>query len=80
MTLAMRWLSRPDGCHYLSLQQRSSYGATRKAAARTKDALRTTIGEVLDSVPTEERQSPLSNCGYELIPEQLAAILRQIEI
>ena len=37
----------------------------RKAAARTKEALWTTIGELLDSFPAEECQNYLTNCGYE---------------
>jgi transposase len=37
----------------------------RKAAVRTKDALWTTIGELLDRFPAEECQNYLSNCGYE---------------
>jgi transposase len=37
----------------------------RKAAGRTKEALWTTIGELLDSFPAEECQNYLSNCGYE---------------
>jgi transposase len=37
----------------------------RKAATRTKEALWTTIGELLDSFPAEECQNYLSNCGYE---------------
>jgi transposase len=37
----------------------------RKAAVRTKDALWSTIGQVLDSFPAEECQNYLTNCGYE---------------
>ncbi len=37
----------------------------RKAAARTKEVLWTTIGELLDRFPAEECQNYLSNCGYE---------------
>jgi transposase len=37
----------------------------RNAAARTKDALWTTIGELLDHFPADECQNYLSNCGYE---------------
>jgi transposase len=37
----------------------------RKAAVRTKEALWTTIGELLDRFPAEECQNYLSNCGYE---------------
>ena len=36
----------------------------RKAADHTKEALRTTIGELLDNFPANERQNHLSNCGY----------------
>jgi transposase len=37
----------------------------RKAAARTKEALWTTIGELLDSFPAQECQNYLTNSGYE---------------
>ena len=37
----------------------------RKAAARTKEVLWTTIGELLDRFPAEECRNYLSNCGYE---------------
>jgi transposase len=37
----------------------------RKAAARTKEALWTAIGELLDRFPAEECQNYLRNCGYE---------------
>jgi transposase len=37
----------------------------RKAAARTKEALWTTIGELLDCFPAEECRNYLSNRGYE---------------
>ena len=37
----------------------------RKAAARTKEVLWTTIGELLACFPAEECQNYLSNCGYE---------------
>lgn len=37
----------------------------RKAAARTKEALWTTIAELLDHFSVEECQNYLSNCGYE---------------
>ena len=37
----------------------------RKAAARTKEVLWTTIGELLDRFPAEEGQNYLGNCGYE---------------
>ena len=37
----------------------------RKAAARTKEALWSTIGELLDRFPPEECRNYLSNCGYE---------------
>ena len=37
----------------------------RKAAARTKEALWSTIGELLDCFPAGECQNYLSNCGYE---------------
>jgi transposase len=37
----------------------------RKAAARSKEALWTTIGKPLDSFPAEECQNYPSNCGYE---------------
>jgi transposase len=38
----------------------------RKAAARTKEALWTTIADLLDAVPADEFQNYLINCGYEL--------------
>ena len=37
----------------------------RKAAARTKEALWSTIGELLDRFPPAECRNYLSNCGYE---------------
>jgi len=37
----------------------------RKAAARTKDALWHTIGNLLDAFPPEECTNYLTNCGYE---------------
>ncbi len=37
----------------------------RQAAARTKETLWTTIGELLDRFPAEECRNYLSNCGYE---------------
>ncbi|GEO15464.1 hypothetical protein MAE02_31600 [Microvirga aerophila] len=37
----------------------------RKAAARTKEALWTTIGELLDRFLAEECQNYLTNCEYE---------------
>jgi transposase len=37
----------------------------RKAAARTKEALWTTIRNLLGSLPVEECRNYLSNCGYE---------------
>jgi len=37
----------------------------RKAAARAKKALWSTIGELLDRFPADECQNYLSNCGYE---------------
>lgn len=37
----------------------------RKAVTRTKEALWTTIGELLDRFPAKECQNYLSNCGYE---------------
>ena len=37
----------------------------RKAAARTKEALWSTIGELLDEFSSEECRNYLSNCGYE---------------
>ena len=37
----------------------------RKAAARTKEALWVTIGELLDEFSPEECQNYLTNCGYE---------------
>jgi transposase len=39
----------------------------RKAAARTKEALWTSIGELLDAFPADECQNYLTNCGYELV-------------
>jgi transposase len=39
----------------------------RKAGARTKEALWTTIGELLDSFPAEECRNYLRNCAYELV-------------
>jgi transposase len=36
----------------------------RKAAARTKDALWTTIGSALDAFPPEECANYLAHCGY----------------
>ena len=38
----------------------------RSAAARTKDALWTTIGQALDAFPQAECQNYLAHCGYEL--------------
>jgi transposase len=37
----------------------------RKAAARTKEALWTAIGELLDAFPESECQNYIRNCGYE---------------
>jgi transposase len=37
----------------------------RKAGARTKEALWSTIGELLDAFPAEECRNYLRNCGYE---------------
>jgi len=37
----------------------------RKAGARTKEALWTTIGKLLDEFLPEECRNYLSNCGYE---------------
>ena len=37
----------------------------RKAAARTKEALWTAIGELLDAFPERECRNYLKNCGYE---------------
>ena len=37
----------------------------RKAAARTREALWTTIGALLDRFSPEECQNYLANCGYE---------------
>jgi transposase len=37
----------------------------RKAAARTKEALWSTIGEILDIIPESECRNYLRNCGYE---------------
>ena len=37
----------------------------RNAAARTKEALWTTIGELLDSFLADECQNYLTNCGYD---------------
>lgn len=37
----------------------------RSAAARTRDALWTTIGQALDTFPETECQNYLTNCGYE---------------
>jgi transposase len=37
----------------------------RNAAARTKEALWTNIGDLLDSFSAEECQNYLTNCGYE---------------
>jgi transposase len=37
----------------------------RKAGARTKEALWTTIGELLDAFPSEECRNSIRNCGYE---------------
>lgn len=37
----------------------------RKAEARTKEVLWTTIGELLDRFPAGECQNYLGNCGYE---------------
>jgi transposase len=37
----------------------------RKAAARAKEALWSTIGELLDEFSSEECRNYLSNCGYE---------------
>jgi transposase len=37
----------------------------RKAAARTKEVLWSTIGKLLDSFPADECQNYLRNCGYE---------------
>jgi len=39
----------------------------RKAAARTKDALWTTIGSLLDAFTPEECVNYLANCGYDLV-------------
>jgi transposase len=38
----------------------------RSAAARTKDALWTTIGQALDAFPEAECRNYLAHCGYEL--------------
>jgi transposase len=38
----------------------------RKAAARTKQALWTTTGQLLDLVPPSECRNYLANSGYEL--------------
>jgi len=37
----------------------------RKAVTPTKEAIWTSIGEVLNSFPAEECQNHLRNCGYE---------------
>jgi len=37
----------------------------RKAGARTKEVLWTTIGDLIDSFPAEECRNYLRNCGYE---------------
>ena len=37
----------------------------RKAAAHTKEALWSAIGELLDTFPESECQNYLRNCGYE---------------
>ncbi len=37
----------------------------RKAAARTRDALWSTIGRLLDQYPPAECANYLANCGYE---------------
>jgi transposase len=37
----------------------------RNATARTKEALWTTIGDLLDSFSAQECQSDLTNCGYQ---------------
>jgi transposase len=37
----------------------------RKAAARTKEALWSAIGELLDAFPENECRNYLENCGYE---------------
>ncbi len=37
----------------------------RKAAARTKDALWSTIGKLQDAFPEHECQKYLANCGYD---------------
>ena len=37
----------------------------RTAGARTKEALWTTIAELLDAFPSEERRNCIRNCGYE---------------
>ena len=39
----------------------------RKAAARTKDALWTVIGSLLDAFTPEECVNYLANCGYDLV-------------
>ena len=38
----------------------------RSAAARSKDALWTTIGQALDAFPEHECRNYLAHCGYEL--------------
>ena len=40
-------------------------GLLRKAAARTKEALWSAIGELLDAFPENECRSYVRNCGYE---------------
>jgi hypothetical protein len=37
----------------------------RKAAARTKDALWSTIGELVDTVTPKECANYFANCGYD---------------
>jgi transposase len=37
----------------------------RKADARTKEVLWTTIGDLLDSFPAEECRNYIRHCGYE---------------
>src|ERR671914_481623 len=37
----------------------------RKAAARTKDALWSAIGQLIEAFPTAECQNYLANCGYD---------------
>jgi transposase len=42
-------------------------GLLRKVAARTKDALWTAIGSLLDAFTPEECANYLANCGYDLV-------------